>query len=1210
MDMTRETVRKQPFIHKQRLYQQVVKMNTDQKNFIDLIDRKNLKDLFEKFSAATGFTIGLVDQSTNEILLQTGWRDICVKFHRACPDSQQHCRHSNKKLTSGAKDVGEIRIRQCENGLIDGCTPIFLAGKHVASLYTGQILFAQPDRERFRRQAQKYGYDEKAYLASLADVPVISEEQFTNMLHYLAQMASMIVEMSRASCDSSNESTDKEALLQSIFRSAPVGIGVVVDRVIQWTNDRMSELTGYSRAELAGQEARILYLNDEEFAWVGQEKYKQIQDHGTGSVETHFKRKDGSIIDIQLSSTPIDPSNLSLGVTFTALDITERKKSLTAIKNNEQRLQLVMEGADLGMWDWNIQSNEIYFSPRYFTMLDYSPTELPHTLATWMDLIHPDERKLVRQQISSIIKSRSGQWSQEFRMRTKSGDYRWILGRGKVVEFSPEGLPLRAAGTHLDINHNKEIVRNLHDREERFREIFNNMSSGVAIYAAVDAGQDFVFKDINKAGLVSSKSELHELLGRKVTDVFPSLKDMGLLKVFQRVWQTGIPEHFPATFYLDDRVTFWVKNYVCKIPSGEIVAIYDDITEQKTTEKEIIRAKSEWERTFDAIPDIVTIQDSNLNIIRANRAACTALDSTFNAVIDHHCYELFRGSKEPCPDCPLLKTKRDFHSYSREMYHEKLGKTYLVSAAPVFDKQGELEYIAHVAKDISALKKLEEDRVRLAAAIDQASETVIITDSAGTIQYVNPAFERLTGYSRVEVLGQTPRILASGKQKPLFYTSMWATLRQGKVWRGHLTNRKKDGSLFKEEGTISPVLDSDGKISNFVAVKRDVSREVSLEKQLRQAMKMEAIGTLAGGIAHDFNNILAAILGYGEMARNQLAGDDPVRRDLDQIILAGTRAADLVQQILTFSRQGEDDFRPLKVQFIVKEVLKLLRSSLPATIELKETIALDSGPVSADPSQIHQVLMNLCTNAKHALGDDGGTLTVSLTEIEVTDSHPVGDCPQLLPGTYLDLKVGDTGYGIDEMTQLKIFDPFFTTKEKGEGTGLGLSVVHGIVKQHKGEITVTGKPDQGSTFHVYLPVINAEIDISEIVVEKIVGGRERILLVDDELALTDMLERMISRLGYTVTVFNSSMEALVWFQKNPDNVDLVITDMTMPKMTGVDMAINLLALRPELPVVLCTGFSEIVDESRAKSLGICEYVMKPVDKQTIAKAIRSALQPA
>ncbi len=1066
-------------------------MATERIIFRNIIDLEKLKVLFEKFTVATGFTIGLVDQDTNEILLQTGWRDICVKFHRTCPDSQQHCEFSNKKLTSGFKHVGEIRINQCGNGLIDGCTPIILAGKHIASLCTGQILFAPPDWELFRNQAQKYGYDEKAYLESLAEVPVVSEEQFTRMLHYLAHMASMIVEMGLATFDSKKESTGKEALLQSIFRSAPVGIGLVVDRVVQWTNERMSEMTGYTRVELAGQKSRMLYVNDEEFAWVGQEKYAQIQEHGTGSVDTRFKRKDGSIIDVHLSSTPIDANNLSLGVTFTALDITERKKALAAIQKNEQRLQLALEGADLGMWDWNIQSNEVYFCPRYFAMFGYGPTELPHILETWKDLIHPEERNLVQQQILAILKSKSGLWSQEFRMRTKGGQYIWVLGRGKIVESSSDGRPLRAAGTILDITRDKEIARNLYDRE-----------------------------------------------------------------------------------------------------------------------KEIIRAKSEWERTFDAIPDIVTIQDDNLNIIRANQAACAALDSPFGAIIDRHCYELFRGSKEPCPDCPLLKTKADFSTYSREMFHEKLGKTFLVSAAPVFDKQGELEYIAHVAKDISALKRLEEDRIRLAAAIDQASETVVVTDLAGTIQYVNPAFEQLTGYSRAEVIGENPRILNSGKQEPAFFKSMWATLLQGKVWKGQLINRKKDGSLFEEDGTISPVLDSDGKISNFVAVRRDVSREVSLEKQLRQAMKMEAIGTLAGGIAHDFNNILAAILGYGEMARTQLSGNDPVRKDLDQVIRAGSRAADLVKQILTFSRQGEDDFRPLKAQFIVKEVLKLLRSSLPTTIHLEETITADSGPISADPSQIHQVLMNLCTNAKHALGDAGGTLIVSLTEVEVTDSHLIVDCPQLLPGTYLDLKVSDTGCGMDEMTQAKIFDPFFTTKEKGQGTGLGLSVVHGIIKQHKGEITVASKPGHGSIFHIYLPVIDAEIDTSETVLDKITGGSERILLVDDEPTIIDMLERMVSRLGYAVTAFDSSNEALVWYQKNPGDVDLVITDMTMPEMTGIDLARNLMVLRPELPVILCTGFSEIIDESKAKSLGVREYVMKPVDTRTMAKAIRSALQPS
>ncbi len=270
-------------------------------------------------------------------------------------------------------------------------------------------------------------------------------------------------------------------------------------------------------------------------------------------------------------------------------EIVSRNQAEETLKTNEQRLQLALEGADLGMWDWDLQTNDIYFSPRYFTMLGYGPTELPYSLATRENLLHPEERELVKQEILLSIETGPGKWNKEFRLRAKDGQYRWILGRGKVVEYSSNGLPLRAAGTHLDITTQKLVTEKLKDREERFRELFNHMSSCVAIFAAVEEGHNFIFKDLNQSGLLSSQIELDAIVGKKVTEIFPNIKEMGLLDVFQRVYETGIPEHFPSSLYHDNRLNLWVENYVCKIPSGEIVVVYDDITERKKSEEDLLK---------------------------------------------------------------------------------------------------------------------------------------------------------------------------------------------------------------------------------------------------------------------------------------------------------------------------------------------------------------------------------------------------------------------------------------------------------------------------------------------------------------------------------------------------------------------------------------------------------------------------------------------
>jgi PAS domain S-box-containing protein len=468
----------------------------------------------------------------------------------------------------------------------------------------------------------------------------------------------------------------------------------------------------------------------------------------------------------------------------------------------------------------------------------------------------------------------------------------------------------------------------------------------------------------------------------------------------------------------------------------------------------------------------------------------------------------------------------------------------------------------------------------------------------------------MTGYSKSELIGKHSRILKSDKHDRDFYRNIRDTLARGEVWAGHLVNRRKDGTLYETEVTSSPVLDSACNIINYVSIHRDITREVKLERELRQAHKMEAIGTLAGGIAHDFNNILMAIIGYTEMALYKTPeGTTPVRRDLEQVLKAGYRARDLVNQILTFSHQSDQERKVIDIVPTVKEALKLLRSSLPSTIEIRQDIAIppEKGVTLADPTQIHQVLMNLCTNAAHAMRDKGGILSVSLSSVEA-DAYLVSRYPDLKPGPYVRLTVGDTGHGVDPSILERIFDPYFTTKGPGEGTGMGLAVVQGIVKRHGGMITVHSELGKGTTFHALFPRIEQEIVPEATAAEALPLGSERILFIDDEKPLVDLGKGMLESLGYSVTTKTSSLEALEAFRAEPDAFDLVITDVTMPSMTGIELAKELMAIRPDIPIILCTGFSELINEKQAKEMGIQEFVMKPFVIGKHAKTIRKALE--
>ena len=379
-----------------------------------------------------------------------------------------------------------------------------------------------------------------------------------------------------------------------------------------------------------------------------------------------------------------------------------------------------------------------------------------------------------------------------------------------------------------------------------------------------------------------------------------------------------------------------------------------------------------------------------------------------------------------------------------------------------------------------------------------------------------------------------------------------------------------------------------------------------MEKQLRHVQKLEAIGTLAGGIAHDFNNILFAIIGYAEIASMNLQATDPVHGDLQEITKAGHRAKDLVNQILTFSRQTEQEMRPVEIKFIVKEALKLLTASLPATIQIRETIKSD-GKIMGDPTQIHQVLMNLCTNGAHAMEEQGGTLRVALEDIRI-ERNFAEKIINMTPGDYLHLKVSDTGGGIPACDLERIFEPFYTTKPEGKGTGLGLSLVHGIVKNHKGHITVDSRPGEGTCFDIYWPVLEDEEAIeNETDDENLPTGSERILIVDDEETIIKVFCRTLAAQGYKAKGVSHPEQAIELFSRDTEAWDLVITDMTMPVITGDVLAKSLLEMKPDLPIIACTGFSNKINSKMAALIGIKGILMKPVLRNQLLITVREVL---
>jgi PAS domain S-box-containing protein len=517
-------------------------------------------------------------------------------------------------------------------------------------------------------------------------------------------------------------------------------------------------------------------------------------------------------------------------------------------------------------------------------------------------------------------------------------------------------------------------------------------------------------------------------------------------------------------------------------------------------------------------------------------------------------------------------------------------------------------------QDIAARRRVEsalnESEGRFRTVVECLNEGLVIADADNNVVWLNSRMAAMCGYVPDELIGGPVSIMGAAHVREALHNKTTERL-LGIAETYETQLMRKGGEIFWVEISAGPFYGPEGQITGSLSVVRDISERKraesereKLESQLRRSQKLETIGTLAGGVAHDFNNILTPILGYGEMARFHLDAESPARGDLEQIIQAAHRARDLVRQILTFSRQGDQERRPVLIQLIVKEALKLIRASLPSTIEIREEIDSNCSPVLCEPTQIHQVLMNLCTNAYFAMRKKGGLLEVRQTTVDVDREFSCLHV-NLKEGKYARLTVTDTGCGMDRSTLERAFEPFFTTKEAGEGTGLGLSVVHGIVTAHGGGISVYSEEGTGSSFNVYLPVTETEIEEREEDLRPPPGGNERILIVDDERVNALMAKQMLSSLGYDVMATTSSVEALEAFKDDPHRFDVVITDQTMPQVTGSELADAMLMIRPELPIILMTGFSETVTAQNYRQMGFRAYLMKPLIMRELARVIRS-----
>ncbi len=523
-----------------------------------------------------------------------------------------------------------------------------------------------------------------------------------------------------------------------------------------------------------------------------------------------------------------------------------------------------------------------------------------------------------------------------------------------------------------------------------------------------------------------------------------------------------------------------------------------------------------------------------------------------------------------------------------------------------FNDNGDPLRTVGAVQDITERHLATEERNRLSIVVEQAAEAIAIADTEGVIKYVNPSFERITGYAKENALGKNLGIVVDQNGSGVLFSTILVAINNAETWRGELTFTRGLTEEVELESSITPVLGADGKVENIACILRDITREATLERQVSQSQKMQAIGTLAGGIAHDFNNILTAVMGFVELVQDELPEKQEAYNDLGEALKGCHRAKDLIQQILVFSRQSETEFRPIHMSMVVSNTLKLIRATFPVTIKIVEQIENKKEVILADETQITQVVLNLCNNAEHAMHNQGGVLAVTVKSHTV-DSEFAELHKGLAPGPYVLVTIGDTGKGIDRYTLKRIFEPFFTTKIQGEGTGLGLSVVHGIMEAHGGLVTVYSEVGKGAMFHLYFPRVDRNANDDEEEKNEIVTQSGRVLFVDDEKHISIVAKRALTTSGFDVTATTDPVEALEIFARDPLAYDIIVTDHTMPAMTGVELAIKARQLRSDIPVVLTTGYSMVIDEKVAAECGVCELVIKPFNKKELVTAIVKGL---
>ena len=911
-----------------------------------------------------------------------------------------------------------------------------------------------------------------------------------------------------------------------------------------------------------------------------------------------------------------------------------------ASQDNKESLQTFFNALDDLVFVFDPEGRILFANPAAQNLLGYTPAELAGMAA--FDFHPPEQRQEAAKLLAGVIAGKITICPIPLQAR----DGTRILVETKILHGQWRGKDA-LFGMGRDITERKQAEEAVRQSEERYRAVVETAPD--VVYAISDKG---VFASLNPAFEAITGWARTEWLGKSFAPLVHPEDASLAVEMFQKVLRGDKPPPYELRI-LSKSGKYLVGEFTSTpyIRDGKVagkLGIVRDITERKRAEKALRQGEVRLERINRCLLELGPNFDSNINRLTAlcgellgatcalyNRLQGDLLCSqgqwqtppgfkSEDAPTGHICYDVIRNNREDAvvitnlPRTSYAESDPNVRAYGLQTYMGcavkcegkavgSLCVVYGTDYQPTDDDRRILGIIASAIGNEDTRKQAEAELNRLMTAIEQTPESVVITDTEGRILYVNPVFERVTGYSRAEVIGQNPRLLKSNRQDSAFYRQLWGKISAGEVWRGRFINKKKDGTLFTEDAVIAPVRDEKGAVTNHIAIKRDISHELELEVQYRQTQKIDSIGRLAGGVAHDFNNILAVICGHTDLALAQLSPDAPLRSNLECIQESADHAANLTRQLLAFGRGQVIEPRRINLNELIVNLNKMLHRLIGEDIKLVTQTAPDLGQIKADPGQIEQVLLNLVVNARDAM-PDGGTLTIRTDNVTLDEDYARSHL--ISPGDYVMVSVSDTGVGMTDEVKQHIFEPFFTTKEQGKGTGLGLATCFGIIQQSNGHIHSDSQVDKGTQFKIYLPrVWGVEDPISSREVPvSLPQGTETILLAEDEPSLRQLMARVLRTQGYTVLEATDGHEALTLAQANGAKIQLLLTDAIMPGLSGKTLAEWLGQVNPAIRVLFISGYINNNAVRDAMSRPGTFFLQKPFNPLDLTKRVREAIE--